>query len=87
VAGVPLASLADNPAVKCQRQLFEWVSPETSCGERRGMKIESLPRLAHDNFSHNCPAGRNTHLRHDQSEKGLHCVGADVHPIRNLLAA
>ena len=50
-------------------------------------KIESLLRLGHDNFSHDCGAGRDSCLDHNQSQKGLHCVGADVHPIRNLLAA
>jgi hypothetical protein len=59
--------------------------PAIEKGEER--KIESLLRLGHNNFPHNCRAGRNSRLDHNQSQKCLHCVGADVHPIRNLLAA
>jgi hypothetical protein len=43
-------------------------------------------RLGHNNFSHNRRAGGYSRFDHDQSQKGLYRVGADIHPIRNRLA-
>jgi len=50
-------------------------------------KIWPLGRLRHHNLSDDCRAGGDSCLDHNQSQKGLHCVGADAHPIRNLFAA
>jgi len=41
--------------------------------------------LGHHNFPHNCRTRRDSRLDHDQSQKGPHCIGADIHPICNFL--
>ena len=42
---------------------------------------------SHKNFPKDCRTRTDSHLGHDQSQIGFHCVGADVHTVRNLLAA
>ena len=42
---------------------------------------------SHKNFPKDCRTRTDSHLGHDQSQIGFHCVGADVHPDRDLLAA
>jgi len=54
--------------------------------EQTGWKTEPPLRLCHENFPHNCRARGHSRLDHDQSQKGLHRVGTDIHPIRNRLA-
>ena len=56
----------------------------TGTGSHRTMG--PLLRLGQDNFAYHCGPGRDARLDHDHSQKGLHCVGADVHAIRNGLA-
>ena len=43
--------------------------------------------MGHENFPHHCRARRGTGLDHDQSQKGFHGAGAEVHPIRDYLTA
>jgi len=42
---------------------------------------------APDDFPRNSCPGRDPRLEHDQSQKHFHCVEANVHPVRDLLAA
>src|SRR5882724_1553979 len=44
-------------------------------------------RFGHDDFPYNRRAGGHPRLAHDQAQKGLHRVRADIHPTRNLLGA
>jgi len=84
VSGVLLASFADNPALEYWVNYSNGLAggPAMEKGDER--KIEPPLPLGHDNFAHNCRAGGHSRLDHDQSQKGLHDVRADVHPIRNL---
>ena len=49
-------------------------------------KMSLLLRLGQENSAYHGGPGRGTRLDHDRSQKGLHCVGADVHAICNRLA-
>ena len=67
---------------------MEWFKSQQSRKERLGNEDRATPLgLGHDNFTHNCRAGGYSHLDHNQSQKCLHRVGAELHPIRNGLAA
>jgi hypothetical protein len=81
---VRLASHRDDRAAPRWSPLSKGSSPRSSGG---GRTIEPALRLRRDGFRRNRRAGRHAHLDHDQSQKGLHGVGADAHPTRNLFAA
>lgn len=53
-------------------------------GKRRSLQCLSLDR---QNFSHNRRTRRDSRLDHDQSQKGLHCIGAEVHLICDVLVS
>src|SRR6266576_2852155 len=63
---------------------FEYYCGLTRTGAHR--KMSPLLRLRQDNFANHCVPRRDARLYHDHPQKGLHCVGADVHAIRNRLA-
>jgi hypothetical protein len=67
-------------------QLLKRAKPKTTC-RRKGEKVESLLSLRHDNLSEDRRTRRDSGFDHNHSHKGLHRVRANVHPIRNLLAA
>src|SRR5258708_3107700 len=69
-------------------RLTEWFTSQQSRKERLGNEARATPLgLGHDNFTHNCRAGSHAHLDHNQSQKCLNRVGAELHPIRNCPAA
>jgi hypothetical protein len=78
-------SYADNDENSPRSLLPKGTSPKT--GRLRREATKAGLQLSHDNFSDHCGAGGNARFDHGETQEGFHCVGTDVHPTRNFLAA
>src|SRR5687767_14584975 len=85
-----LASYVDDRASPLWSLPSKGVSPRTRAGAEGTIEPAlgfGRDDFGRDDFRQNRRAGSHPHLDHDQSQESLHRVRADVHPMRDLLAA